>query len=125
VASLACDIPNDEILGFGLVVTWTTPHDIGVQPGGPVAGYRWRLRVGAHRGRVWAHVRDPTGVMDGMLVNYRPATGEVQATGGIAVPNALFRNIEIALPDTAAAIRGSGRDWRIALLLNYIIHACE
>jgi hypothetical protein len=60
------------------------------------------------RGRVWAHVRNPARIEDGVAVRYDPATGEVQAVGGLAVPNARFRSIALSLPDAAAVMQWAG-----------------
>jgi hypothetical protein len=48
------------------------------------------------------------GITDGVAVRYNPATGEVRATGGLVVPNALFRSITMSLPDAASVMQWPG-----------------
>jgi hypothetical protein len=57
------------------------------------------------------------GIADGVPANYHPPTGEVQATGGIPIPNACFRSIAILLPDEVAVAFGVGGEWEYGAIV--------
>ena len=120
VDTLACDA---DTIAFGVVVGFSEqgtqkirtggerPRGISVHDhlvGSRMSYHRYEPVSTLTRGRVWAKVSNATGVEDGAAVHYNETTGEVAASGGSALLNAVFRSGAISLPDAAQTAWGAG-----------------